>query len=252
MEKLYLPTSSLNFNNIFSSESISPLGFYSKRNFGYKRFESVEPNSFQNSILLYSHYPTFDIKDYERDNYPMIIEISKSIVSDKIKKVKTIDNIEIFQIASTIYLNPFEIKVFFQSEKHLHITLLKAEASLETKMVSIYKSCLSFTPNLSNTFKWNKNNFNEIKDIEESKLLTEVDLDVKINKIKGFAYCYLIGASSNMPAEFLELKRIIKDIRNITSGLINIYQSQHNSNSKSYSKKQNNSKETNKKIEDFG
>lgn len=251
MEKLYLPTSSLNFNNIFSSETISPLWFYGNRNFGYKRFESVEPNSFQNSILLYSHYPVFEIKDDEQDNYPMIIEISKSIVSDKIKKVKILDNIEIFQIASTIYLNPFEIKVFFQSEKHLRITLLKAEASLETKMVSIYKSCLSFTPNLSNTFKWNKNNFNKIKDIEESKLLAEVELDVKINKIKGFAYCYLIGANSNMPAEFLELKRIIRDIRNITSGLINIYQSQYNLENKSYSKKQNYSKETIKNLEEF-
>lgn len=251
MEKLYLPTSTLNFNNIFSSETISPFRFYGKRNFGYKRFESVEPNSFQNSILLYSHYPAFEIKDDEQDNYPMIIEISKSMILDKIKKVETIDNIEIFQIASTIYLNPFEIKVFFQSEKHLRTTLLKAEASIETKMVSVYKSCLSFTPNITNTFKWNKSKFNEIKDIVESNLLMEVELDVKINKIKGFAYCYLIGASSNMPAEFLELKRIIKDIRNITSGLINIYQSQHNSDCKSYSKKQNNSKETNKKIEEF-
>jgi len=88
MEKLYLPTSTLNFNNIFSSESISPLWFYGKRNFGYKRFEPVEPNSFQNSILLYNHYPAFEIKDYEQDNYPMIIEISKSMVSDKIAKLK--------------------------------------------------------------------------------------------------------------------------------------------------------------------
>lgn len=251
MEKLYIPTSTLNFNNIFSSETISPLWFYSKRNFGYKRFESVEPNAFQNSILLYSNYPSFEIKDSERDNYPMIIEISKSMVSDKIIKICTIDNIEIFQIASTIYLNPFEIKVFFQTEKHLRTTLLKAEPSMETKMVSIYKSCLSFTPNPINTFEWNKSFLNKIRDIEDSKLLTEVELDVKINKIKGFAYCYLIGASSNMPSELLELKRIIKDIRNITAGLINIYQSQHNSESKSYSKKQNNSKETYKKLEEF-
>jgi len=251
MDKLYLPTSSLNFNNIFSSETISPLSFYGKRNFGYKRFEQVEPNSFQNSIILYNQYPIFELNDLERDNYPMVIEISKSMVTDKVKRVKTIDNIEIFQLESTIYLNPFQIKVFFQSEKHLRITLLKAEASLETKMVPIYKSCLSVTPNPINTFKWNKSNLNGIKDIEESKLFMEVELDVKINKIKGFAYCYLIGASSNLPSELLELKRIIKDLRNITSGLINIFQSQHNSENKSYSKKQNVSKEAIKKLEEF-
>lgn len=251
MEKLYIPTSSLNFNNIFSSETISPLWFYGKRNFGYKRFESVEPNSFQNSILLYNLCPVFEIKDYEQDNYPMIIEVSKSMVIDKIIKVKTFDDVEIFQISSTVYLNPFEIKVYFQSEKHLRITLLKSEASIETKMVSVYKSCLSLTQSLSSTFIWNKNHLNEIRDVEESKLLKEVELDLKINKIKGFAYCYLIGVSSNMPTELLELRRIIKDLRNITSGLINIYQGQNNSESKSYSKKQTNSKETNKKLEEF-
>src|SRR5665647_975610 len=223
MDRLYLPTSSLNFNNIFSSETISPLSFYGKRNFGYKRFETVEPNSFQNSIILYDQYPIFELNDLERDNYPMVIEISKSMVADKIKKIKTIDNIEIFQLANTIYLNPFEIKVLFQSENHLRLTLLKAEASLETKMVPIYKSCLSVATNLTNSFKWNKSNFNEIRDIEESELLIEVELDVRINKIKGFAYCYLIGANSNLPSELLELKRIIKELRNITSGLINIY-----------------------------
>jgi len=103
MGMLYLPTSSLNFNNIFSSETISPIGFYTKRNFGYKRFEPVEPNPFQNSILLYSQCPTFEIKDYEQDNYPMILEIPKSMIINSIRKVKVVDNIEIFQISSTIY-----------------------------------------------------------------------------------------------------------------------------------------------------
>ena len=35
---LYIPTCSQNFNNIMSSESISPAGFYERRNFGMKRF----------------------------------------------------------------------------------------------------------------------------------------------------------------------------------------------------------------------
>jgi ssDNA-binding Zn-finger/Zn-ribbon topoisomerase 1 len=251
MEKLYLPTSSLNFNNIFSSETISPIAFYLKRNFGYKRFEPVAPNSFQNSILLYSHLPVFEISDNELDNYPMVIEIPKSMVSDKIKSVKYLDGIEIFQAACTIYLNPFEIKVYFQSEKHLSIALLKSEASLETKMVPVYKGCLSVLTNLPDSFKWYDDILDKIYDIDESKVYLEIERDIKINKIKGFAYCYLIGANSNLPFELLELKRTIKDLRNITSGLISIFQSQHNSDSKLNSKKLYNSKEANRKLEEF-
>ena len=42
MKKLYIPTSTLNFNNILSSESISPKAFYAIRGFGYSRWQEVE------------------------------------------------------------------------------------------------------------------------------------------------------------------------------------------------------------------
>lgn len=41
MKRFYIPTSSLNFNNILSSESISPKAFYTARSFGYGRWVSV-------------------------------------------------------------------------------------------------------------------------------------------------------------------------------------------------------------------
>ena len=80
--KLYIPTSTLNFNNIMSSESISPASFYTKRRFGYKRFEKVAPNNLDNLILLYDKYPIFDINDKELENYPMVIEIDTQYISD--------------------------------------------------------------------------------------------------------------------------------------------------------------------------
>ena len=66
--KLYIPTSSLNFNNILSSESISPCAFYPRRGFGFKRFEKVELNNLDNVILLYDKYPYFDIVDSQIEN----------------------------------------------------------------------------------------------------------------------------------------------------------------------------------------
>ena len=54
MAKLFIPTSSLNFNNILSSESISPKAFYALRGYGYARWQEVEQNNLDNVILLYS------------------------------------------------------------------------------------------------------------------------------------------------------------------------------------------------------
>ena len=53
--RLYIPTCTLNFNNILSSESISPLGFYARRGFGNKRFYPVFANDKEQVILLYSN-----------------------------------------------------------------------------------------------------------------------------------------------------------------------------------------------------
>ena len=51
--KLYIPTTSLNFNNILSTESISPKGFYALRGYGYSRWFSIPENDFDGAILLY-------------------------------------------------------------------------------------------------------------------------------------------------------------------------------------------------------
>jgi len=234
MEKLYLPTSSLNFNNIFSSETISPKSFYGRRNFGYKRFEAVEPNPFQNSLLLYSKYPKFEIEDYEKDNYPMVFEIPKSLVLDRITNDVTIDGIGIYQLASSVYLNPFEVKVFFASKRHYQTTLIKSQQSLETKLVAIYKPCFLVEDNSTENFVWSKTYIDKIEDVDESENINHIEFDKKVNRIKGFAYCYLIGANSKLPSEIVELKRLIKEIRNITSGLVNIYQNNSTNSKKGY------------------
>lgn len=136
MKKLYIPTSSLNFNNIFASESISPAAFYPKRKFGYKTFEKVELNNFENSILLYDKLPIFSIDDKERDNYPMVIEID--CIWENMHPIKTWNNVLVFQLSETVYLNPISTKVYFQSMETKKITLLGSERSVSTKMVSLY------------------------------------------------------------------------------------------------------------------
>lgn len=67
MKTYYIPTSSLNFNNILSSESISPKTFYQARTFGYSRWASIPENPYDNSIVLYDQLCSFvrPKSDYE-------------------------------------------------------------------------------------------------------------------------------------------------------------------------------------------
>ena len=107
--KLYIPTSSLNFNNIMSCESISPIVFYKKRSFGYKSLTSVELNNLDNSILLYEDFPDFERPKSDLVDYPMVIEVDLEIESEGFKKLKE----GVWQYDKTIYLNPFSSKIYF-------------------------------------------------------------------------------------------------------------------------------------------
>jgi len=213
-DKLYLPTSTLNFNNIMSSESISPTSFYTKRGFGYKRFEKVEPNNLDNRIILYQNYPVFDIADNGLENYPMVIELeSKTLTEDSIKEQDGL-----FFTDKTIYLNPFSTKIIFRNNTEKINTISKAEPSIETKMVSVYENCFTTIENQINikSFKWGKSNIEDSKN-DISKHISE---DRKINKLKGLLYAYLIASNKSVSQDIVSLKKHTRNLRNTLSAII--------------------------------
>ena len=136
--KLYIPTSTLNFNNIMSSESISPASFYTKRRFGHKRFEKVAPNNLENLILLYDKYPCFDINDRELENYPLVIEIDSRYISEDCVQEKD----GLFYTSTSVYINPFSTRIIFRSEAEKTASLSKAEPSIESKLIPLYQGQL--------------------------------------------------------------------------------------------------------------
>jgi hypothetical protein len=213
-EKLYIPTSTLNFNNIMSSESISPASFYTRRGFGYKRFEKVGPNNLENYLILYDKYPTFSIPDKDLENYPMIIEIdTKYVNEDIIQKYKD----GVYYTEETIYLNPFTTKIFFNNEEERRNTISTSESSIETKMVSIYKKCFYVKSNDNiESFKWEKT---ELKDSTVDNSM-HISKDRKINKLKGFMYAYIIAANKSLSTEVVALKKDAKELRNTLSAVI--------------------------------
>lgn len=210
--KLYLPTSTLNFNNIMSSESVSPATFYANRRFGYKRFDKVAPNSLVNLILLYGKFPVFSINDQGLENYPLVIEISTQSMPEDFFEEKD----GIFYTSKTIYFNPFSTRIIFRTEEERTASLSKAEPSVESKLIPLYQGRLVVLPDDVETFEWCPTIINDLPIYDNYA----VSSDIAINKLKGMLYGYLLGANESSSKEIVALKRMVKDLRNVLSAVL--------------------------------
>ena len=231
--KLFIPTCTLNFNNIFSTESISPKAHYATRGFGNRRYYSVEANSLDLAVTLYSKYPVFQVDDADLENYPMVIEIDTDDYEPNNFNLSGSNNgIETYTCASTIYLNPFHCFIYFDSYEARQGVLTKAEQSLENKFSKLY------SPNLKIWRHEVKGTWSKVRDLfaktEQTEFLWNATYaptkaitcsdkrdDAYIDRLKGFLYCYLIGANLSVSKEIGELKAIAKVLRNTLSAVIN-------------------------------
>ena len=201
----------MNFSNIMSCESISPFSFYKQRNFGYKTFEKVELNDFNNSLLLYEDLPKFQIPESEIVNYPMVIEVD---IDSEFEGLNKLHN-GIWQIDRTVYLNPFSSRIYFFTPEHKRTILSRSDSSAETKLVNLYMNNIKVIQGEVQEF-----NLNSISDLP-SLNYQEVENDNLKNKIKGFAYSYLIAANNSTSKENIQLKNLVKKIINLSSAIVN-------------------------------
>ena len=231
--KLFIPTCTLNFNNIFSTESISPKAHYATRGFGNRRYYSVEANCLDMAVTLYSKYPVFQVDDADLENYPMVIEIDTDDYEPNNFNLSGSNNgIETYTCASTIYLNPFHCFIYFDSYEARQGVLTKAEQSLENKFSKLY------SPNLRIWRHEVKGTWSKVRDLfaktEQTEFLWNATYaptkaitcsdkrdDAYIDRLKGFLYCYLIGANLSVSKEIGKLKAIAKVLRNTLSAVIN-------------------------------
>lgn len=207
MGSIFIPTSSLNFNNIFSTESISPVCFYHKRGFGYKRFSNVEPNPFQNITIAYGKLPKFFIKESDYENDPIIFEIDKELIESCDFKKTIVNKIDVYVIRQTIYLIPGSVKIHFFNESNLKSCLIRSEPSIETKLVDLYKSSFVIT-SFEEGFEWDKSILSKIKDKSLKNISKYIFIDQGINRIKGLFYSYLIGVLKSPPHKVVELTHL--------------------------------------------
>ena len=209
--KYYIPTSSLNFNNILSTESLSPKSFYERRGFGYSRWFSVEENSIEHLTLLYDEPHMFERPQSDIEDHPMLIEID---VDDEFPKVAD----GVFYTDRTIYINPWQTKFIFFTEKDKTTALSLSDSSLETKLVRLYQRKI-YVHQFEGTFPIvQKDCVPHIGDIDSL-----IEEDYVINKMKGLLYGYYIGANLSSTKENVQKLDALREIQNIFSSVLSSY-----------------------------
>ncbi|OUP34609.1 hypothetical protein [Bacteroides sp. An19] len=211
----YIATSSLNLENILSTESISPYSFYKMRSFGYQNFVQLDILKNIDCILLFSEIPYFYIEDSQRENNPMIIQIDDDQQLSDIKEIGAFSNCKIYAYTKTIHINPVSAAFLFFTDK---ARILSYQNCLDSKMCKLvdYFKLQSINPSY---FKL-EDLVNNIK----SSLYSNPNLvheDNQYNRIKGFIYGYFIGKIKSISSNTAKMLTIQKRIYDIVASIKN-------------------------------
>lgn len=205
--KLYIPISSLNFNNILSTESISPKGFYRERNFGYSRWFAIPENDLDGAVLLYEEAHMFSRPQSDVEDHPMLVEIETNeeypTYCDKIR-----------YSTRTIYLDPWDTRIIFFKEQDRRVALSLSDSSLETKVIRLYQQHIIVANDIEGEYKTLPSKY----EIQVEK--DQIDFDVRINKYKGLLYGYYIGALLSIDKDDLATINVLREILNIYASVL--------------------------------
>ena len=215
MKKYYIPTTTLNFNNILSSESVSPRAFYQARSFGYGRWSTIPENPFDNSIVLYDELCSFSRPVSDIEDHPLLIEIAldESVEASLIR----IDE-HSFLSDHTIYIDPFSSKLIFFTDKDKTIALSLSDSSIETKFVRLYQKKIFVIAPPASTYP-----IVDSRAEKQSLNLKEIEKDKKINRMKGLLYGYYIGALLSASKEDVKKLNASREIRDILAAILASY-----------------------------
>ncbi len=207
--KLYIPTSSLNIDNLLQSECILPISHYAQRLTGYKSYEQIEELRPFNAIVLFKYPVQFTINDAERYNYPVLIEFEDDAQTQDFCENEIQDGVCVCSHA--LNLTPTNCCFYFFSEQAYKITLVNTQSNESIKYFKNY-SIVS--------------NINKLETRLLPKLVSipyyEVGVfeDGVIDKQKGVLYAYLLGEQKSVNHDLAVQVRLTQDIYNILTSLI--------------------------------
>lgn len=198
-----------NLNEIFTTESISPITFYKSRNFGNPVNRNQEKVEDENNLILFDNAVQSDI----------LLNISSELLdSNRISEIKTDKKgkIKSFEYPKTIYLKRGLIKVIFSHQDKLNEFLNNSFLLLEVKTVNKYRSDFLVDVRI---------NEKQQTAFYQTQLLSSKDefqpaFDKAFNQIKGLIYGYLIGSIGTLK---LNEQKLITDLSKLKNAVGSIH-----------------------------
>lgn len=209
--KYYIPTSSLNLDNILQAESISPYLFYSKRKTGYMSIEVLPEFRGIERIILFQYPVRFTIDDPNRYNFPLLIEVEdeNQLAESKLH----MESEGVYSFGDTLYLTPSNCRFFFFSEQEYNLTTINTRSNKAIKFYEYYK----IFP-IASGFQ-----LIEMPPFSVEDLSIQETHETLVDKRKGLLYAYLLGLSLSVSPELARQNRITQDIYDIVSGILANY-----------------------------
>jgi len=200
---LWLPINLWNLNEVFTTESISPISFYSFRGFGNPVNRNEGKFEDANYLVLFEERVTSEI----------IIEISRELI-DKAALQETKSGYH--EYYKTIYLQNGLFKVHFNKVEKMQEFLTQQFMLLEVKTVSKYKSD-SFVVSEQKLKKTSQVSYQPKILSEQSE--KEPFFDKAFNQIKGLIYGYIIGSLGSLGENEQGLVSDLTKLKNTIGGV---------------------------------
>lgn len=215
--KLFIATSSLNIDNILSTECIAPLSFYNARNYGYNTFCGLDLIPFKNVLILFSKIPYFEIRDDEHDSRPIVLEIDIDEKTTPLTHIFENDGVHVYSLDNILNLSPFNTRILFYNVKDLNHSRLSCTDSLTNKLGDYFKFDLCKGDfNLAYLSGLNIHVEDACKDYDAKVLQNN-----KLNVVKGFIWGFYLGISKSVSSDSAVLLKIQKRIYDIVATLKN-------------------------------
>lgn len=207
--KFYIPTSSLNMDNLLQSECILPISHYAQRLTGYKSYEQIEELRPFNAIVLFKYPVEFTINDVGRYNYPVLIEFEDDEQTQDFYENEIQDGVCI--CSHVLNLTPTNCCFYFFSEHAYKITIVNTQSN---KAIKYYKN-YSIVANINKLKTRSLPRLTPIPHYEIGVFEDEI-----IDKQKGVLYAYLLGEQKSVSHDLAVQLRLTQDIYNILTNLI--------------------------------
>ena len=205
--KYYIPTSSLNLDNILQAECISPESFYAQRLSGYRYFEQLDKLRPFRQIILFNSPISFTINDPDRYNYPVLIEFEGTNQDQDFISVE-----ESFYLCNhTIQITPSNCRIFFFSESAYNLTIVNTKSNKTIKYFEKYLVYPSFP-------------FRNVYELKISTNIPSIELGIKEetfnDKAKGALYAWMLGLKSSVKQELATKINLAQSLYNILTSLM--------------------------------